>query len=626
MNSLWPGGGKSAPAAPVATDPADSSAIDDSPEPSDNNGNEPGGPAPGIPTRPTLQRNTSAQVPPPAAPMPPQQAGNNTNQSGNPPDSLSLAQLRRIVADFPKTEPIVYDYVYTDMGPIEEEVDEWFMYNFWQWVRLNAAHRAFHSSWTKMFTSDLPWDDVHMDDKRSFVRNALDQMQSTDRTVRNEGVGTLVYLVLGRWTETVKAANIPNVGDPKVKSAATGAQLEAMKAGVKLLVECGGIPLIWKALRDSFEPFWADEVHQNLPVLAEELIHLMTIMYMAIQQTLNDPEGMAEVRVELLALNPSLIHFMLHATARLRWDEACILPQTQVFLLFWKALLLVFGGSKEIAEAKRATRETETDNKEKEIITASPLDYHVFRQEITSKYPAYIPPQPAIPLEAEQTSILPPLPNHPTRNNGSNGIIPVPAGQSGGASILHQPVHIATPAPSPPPSPAVGGKGGKKQNYQTNQNFPFMYPPLDATSNSAGGKGGAGLQDLLVGRKWEGSDVPASILEAGELFSKRVRMTRATRQLWEERERFLKFDRGWDGPDEDLIDELDLSELTLEEKEELGLLKRDEDEENKKRIDDPEIDFGPREVGDTIKERLKAVEEFYVSFVPHHLTSSLWRC
>ena len=75
-----------------------------------------------------------------------------------------------------------------------------------------------------------------------------------------------------------------------------------------------------------------------------------------------------------------------------------------------------------------------------------------------------------------------------------------------------------------------GGKGGKKQNYQTNQNFPFMYPPLDATSNSAGGKGIAGLQDLLVGRKWEGSDIPASILEAGELFSRRVRMTRATSQ------------------------------------------------------------------------------------------------
>lgn len=282
-----------------------------------------------------------------------------------------------------------------------------------------------------------------------------------------------------------------------------------------------------------------------------------------------------------------------------------------MFLLFWKSILLVFGGSEAIAETKKATSECEHGHT-KDTITASPLDYHVFRQEITSKYPAYIPPQPQLPLEADQTSLLPHLPNHPTRNNGSNGILPAPPGQGGGASILHQPVHIATPAPSPPPSPGVGGKGGKKHNYQTNQNFPFMYPPLDATSNSAGGKGPAGMMDLLVGRKWEGSDVPASILEAGELFSKRVRMTRATRQLWAEREEFLKSERGWDGVDDDIIDELDLSSLTLEEKEELGLA-RSETDDRPRKPSAPEVDYGPREVDPETKRRLHAVEDFYVS-------------
>lgn len=270
----------------------------------------------------------------------------------------------------------------------------------------------------------------------------------------------------------------------------------------------------------------------------------------------------------------------------------------------------MFGGSKEIEEAKKATSEIQHgEGDKKELIRASLLDYHVFRQEITSKYPAYIPPQPPIPLEPEQSSIIPPLHNYPSRTNGQNGILPGPPGQSGGASILHQPVHIATPAPSPPPSPAVG-KGGKKQNYQTNQNFPFMYPPLDATSNSAGGKGGAGLQDLLVGRKWEGSDVPSSILEAAELFSRRVKMTRATRQLWDESERFLKFERGWEGPDDDLIDELDLSSLTLEEKKDLGLAKPDDEEEHKAK--EPEVDYGPHGVPPDIKQRLDAVEDFYV--------------
>jgi Domain of unknown function (DUF3402)/N1221-like protein len=184
------------------------------------------------------------------------------------------------------------------------------------------------------------------------------------------------------------------------------------------------------------------------------------------------------------------------------------------------------------------------------VLTASPLDYHLFRQEITSKYPAYNPPLPLIPLELEHKSMLPPVSNQQNRSHGSNGLASgfgAPEANNS-TSILHQPVHIATPAPSPPPTPVgPGGKAGKKQNYQTNQNFPFLYPPLDDTSNNIGGKGSTEMQDLMVGKKWEGSDIPASIIEAGQLFASRMRMTRAMRQLWEERELFLKDERGWSG-------------------------------------------------------------------------------
>lgn len=239
------------------------------------------------------------------------------------------------------------------------------------------------------------------------------------------------------------------------------------------------------------------------------------------------------------------------------------------------------------------------------FITASPLDYHLFRQEITSKYPAYNPPPPLVPLELENNSILPPLPNHSSRITGPLGAIPGsgPAAVNGsGASILYQPVHIATPAPSPPPSPSgPGGKAGKKQNYQTNQNFPFLYPPLDGTSTDLGGKGSAGLQDILVGKKWEGSDVPASILEAGKLFASRMRMTRAMKQLWQERERFMKYERGWAELERNKIDtELD-EEVELE-----GIDSLDSREEKR-----------PQPLNPETKRRLKAVEDFYVSIISH---------
>lgn len=322
-------------------------------------------------------------------------------------------------------------------------------------------------------------------------------------------------------------------------------------------------------------------------------------------------------------LKPSLVDFALLATANLRWDDQGLMPQNQVLLLFWKSLMFTFGGAIEIKETKKAVQETEIEDKSHDLITASPLDYHVFRQEITSKYPAYVPPQPKLPLAAEQTSYLPRLPNHPVRDNGSNGIYPALSTNRniGGASILHQPVHIATPAPSPPPSPSVGGKSGKKQNYQTNQNFPFMYPPLDATSNSAGGKGIPEDLEKIIGRRWEGSDIPASILEAGEIFSRRVRMTRATRQLWEEREKFLQCERGYEveSEDDDDIGSLDLDLLTLEERELIGRSPK-----NKKPSHaDIKVDFGPHSILDErIRQKLVDLENFYVS--PLKLAIAPW--
>ncbi|KAI1391038.1 N1221-domain-containing protein [Hypoxylon trugodes] len=562
------------------------------------------------PVRPPLQRN-QIQPNPPAQPLA------STNQ---PPDSLSLAQLRRIVSEFPRTEAAAYDFEYSDTGPHEEEIDEWFVYQDWQWLRLNSAQKAFEWQWEHDIAArqdEITWDEADDDDRNNFILQALDGVKASDAATRAAAIGRLTYLVLGRWADT---AGSPPGDKSKLRSVAVPAQLAAMKSGVKLISEWDGIPIIWIALRSAYEILWVDEPLRpqgsSLAEAQDELMNLMTIMFMCIQETLNDQDGMGIVRDKLLELEPHLTTFMLTASAKLRWQEVNVVPASQTLLLLWKSILLEFGGTAEIEETKKALRENSTDEKEKDLITATPLDYHVFRQEITSKYPAYVPPQPVIPLEADNTSLLPPLPNHPTRNNGSNGILPAPPGtQSGGASILHQPVHIATPAPSPPPSPAVGGKGGKKQNYQTNQNFPFMYPPLDATSNSAGGKGGAGLQDFLVGRKWEGSDVPASILEAGELFSKRVRMTRATRQLWEERERFQKFERGWDPSDDD-IGELDLDSLEVsDDVDDDKLLEAIQKREKKAR--GAEIDYGPDpNVDPKVKRRLEAVETFYAAALP----------
>ena len=215
--------------------------------------------------------------------------------------------------------------------------------------------------------------------------------------------------------------------------------------------------------------------------------------YTSLLRSLEQPKGenSRKLRVDIAALDPNMLNCLTQIISMLRWEECLPIPLTKMLLLSWKTILVTIGGIKDVEEMKAALRDWEEDDKTdvrgKPMITASPLDYHLFRQEISSKYPAYQPPPSLFPLEPESNSILPPL-RHRRPSYAITTETPLNNAAPAG-SIMHQPVHIATPAPSPPPSPAGPGKAGKKQNYQTNQMFPFLYPPLDGSSNDLGGKG-----------------------------------------------------------------------------------------------------------------------------------------
>lgn len=312
------------------------------------------------------------------------------------------------------------------------------------------------------------------------------------------------------------------------------------------------------------------------------------------------------------------------------WYYPCIFSnvideENKVILLFWKSILLHFGSCHDVEECQSILRKESgepQDDSHDNLLTASPLDYHLFRQEITSKYPAYSPPQPLVPVEPENNSILPPLSNHPSRQTSHDNLSELTSGNTANQSIFNQPVHIATPAPSPPPSPAgPGGKGGKKQNYQTNQNFPFLYPPLDEYSNTLGGKGSADRQDKLVGKRWEGGDVPASISEAGQLFASRMRMSRSLRQLWDVREKYIKEERGWGESNvaapakaSRLADEDEDDENSLIEESILAGGPEESSTSAESSQGDENMKF-QRETSDkVVQSRLDAVEYYYVSY------------
>ncbi|KAF2710863.1 N1221-domain-containing protein [Pleomassaria siparia CBS 279.74] len=581
-----------------------------------------------LPQRPGLRRENSVPTPAPLhlpPPAPPAPSPDSSSQT----DSLSLMQLRRLVNDIPKVEPTPYSFTYEDASSFEDELEEWFSYGVEEQAMLLKAQASFAHEWGAFNGLDassydeggMEWAKSTSVQHKEFLQHLLGVIKLPDPVTRLKKLEALVYILLGCWHESAGISVITTDAESTLLESAettaeapgpspayekSGLQVQLVRQNVQLLIECGGLQTVVDTMRSACLRACGVDVEPNAPrdgkeAERREVWCSMTAVYIILEVArIEEKENHdLSIRSAVLGLkNTGLVEVLMGFISKLRWDESISLPLTKVCLLTWKAIMVCFGGLPQVEEAKTSFKDKDlesADARGQPIITASPLHYHLFRQEISSKYPAYNAPPPLFPLEPENNSILPPLKNHPNKVAG-NHVFGSGLGNMNGnnTSIFHQPVHIATPAPSPPPSPAgPGGKGGKKQNYQTNQLFPFLYPPLDESSNNLGGKGSTDLQDLLVGRKWEGSDIPASILEAAELFSKRMRATRAMKQLWEERVLFMKYERGWSGADENT----DVDDLSLE----------------------PNVSRAKKEVPSpgSVEERLGLVEDCYQRILPH---------
>nr|OQO31505.1 hypothetical protein B0A51_01272 [Rachicladosporium sp. CCFEE 5018] len=529
------------------------------------------------PPRPGLKRDNS--VPPPQQPPPPAPPAQQTLHTPSDdlalqdaPDSLTLADLKRLRTGFPgeaaaQEKPAerkqvldlttIYDFHYTDTESFPIELEEWFSYSEEEDARLRRCKAVFTDLWGE---GKGEWIEVTEDERRGSVGNLVEGLKAEEREEEEvlRGLMGLVYIGLGVWEETAgRRGGVGGGGEKEERYADNGVQIQWIVAMIDTLRACGGLEAVYSTLRkiceedfQSTPPVLQNGRGEIQPKRGDESMELwccLTLMYLFVEvaRTTEGDEGKV-LKAEIAALEPKLLNYLTQIVARLRWDETAPIPLTKMLLLSWKTILVCFGGIKDVEHVKSTLKEgpEEQDSQGQPVITASPLDYHLFRQEISSKYPAYQPPPPLFPLEPENNTILPPL-KHRRASAALSDTSFTSAPNVGAGSIMHQPVHIATPAPSPPPSPAGPGKAGKKQNYQTNQMFPFLYPPLDASSNDLGGKGSTEVQDFLVGKKWEGSDIPTSILEAAELFARRMRATRSMKQLWEVRVEYMKYERGW---------------------------------------------------------------------------------
>ena len=305
--SLWPGKASSdAPSSPNPSkdisDVADTGLADV--------GLPPPQPPMSVPMgRPQLQRN-QPQPPPPHQPPPPP----SPQQIGSPNDSLSLMQLRRIVTEFPKTDPTSYAFTYADTATFEEELDEWFSYNEAEFKRLHRAKETFNRR-SKKFAGKA-WLDVSPQEQEKFLAKEIAGLHATDLRRRCKSLQTILHVVLGVWDETAGLRTTDEEPEEAMnKTRATKSQVEHIKSGVQLLVNAGGISLLYHIMQNAFGRLCDDELRdpllleEEMPFIQDELDNVTTILYLVIEVVRTNAETLQSVRTTLLQQDPTLVDY-----------------------------------------------------------------------------------------------------------------------------------------------------------------------------------------------------------------------------------------------------------------------------------------------------------------------------
>lgn len=241
----------------------------------------------------------------------------------------------------------------------------------------------------------------------------------------------------------------------------------------------------------------------------------------------------------------------------------------QLLLVLWKSILAACGGIRELSRVKKLSRELAglpiiqderklTTTKLSQLLTncltaipikSSPFDVQAFRQETSVKYPTFTPPPPPLQAEVSPTedfvrpparsvpplklaSAFSPIPVRHHYHHGDDPESQHPSGLPNNHNAMQNafqtsnPPYIPaptqqplTPAPTPPPSPKP-----KKQQYQTDQNRPFLFPFSRRT------------KDARL--------VPFAIDEADKLYNRHMHISVALWQMWKTREECMIAESG----------------------------------------------------------------------------------
>ena len=237
--------------------------------------------------RPILRREGSTPAPPqqPPPPAPPQK----TEEPASNTDSLSLLQLKRLVTDLPKGEPIGYAYDYVETRSFPEELQEWFQYSEQERHKLLRAKYTFSQTWEKAHSerpesSDkaLEWTDVEEEDRSWFMRCAVKALDSNLSASRLKSLECICYVVLGAWDDTAGVEG--DVADELLTGEEDAQWIESRKInstlqlnwivrGAKILFENGA----FQKLVNLLNHIWINEQSVSLLVPSYPCSHMISL-------------------------------------------------------------------------------------------------------------------------------------------------------------------------------------------------------------------------------------------------------------------------------------------------------------------------------------------------------------
>jgi hypothetical protein len=188
----------------------------------------------------------------------PQLHHNSTSQPlpleiGDPRDSLSLLQLRKVVTEFSKPEPVNSSFDYADSASFGEEVDEWFTGDVEALhVHLGKIRAAFEAAWRVNKTGESRrWINANKVRKMKLISDQLNLLNH-DISLQIQSLQVVFYICFGAWGEN-------NLQEEMVacdRSSATIKGIEFLMDDILLLVETGGVDRIYKVFQHSFERRW----------------------------------------------------------------------------------------------------------------------------------------------------------------------------------------------------------------------------------------------------------------------------------------------------------------------------------------------------------------------------------